>query len=365
VTKSTLFEPTKLGSWKLANRIAMAPMSRFRADPKTFVPAEYAAEYYGQRNTCGMLITEATQMSADAVGYPRSPGLYSAQQTARWKKIVAAIHKGPAKAVVQLWHTGRISHPYNRPGRDIQMAPSPVKPNMQIYSDAHGMVDFLVPREMTEEDIQDVIDNFGKTAANAKKAGFDGIEIHGANGYLLDQFAASNTNKRTDKWGGSYKNRMRITQEIIKSISKVYKKSEIGIRYSPYGTFDDIHEDDPLALFKAQVEAAAESGIGYVHVIRPEVTGDLDVEKPFEHADVVGIARKMFPGVIIAAGQYTRETAEKELGEGRADIIAFGRPFVSNPDLVQRLKNGTPLTPLIRDLLYVPGQKGYIDYPSA
>lgn len=365
VGTDSLFQPAKVGGWDLANRIAMAPMSRFRADPKTWVPADYAAEYYGQRNTCGLLITEATQMSPDAVGYPRSPGIYSEEQTARWKEIVAAIHKGPAKAVIQLWHTGRISHPYNRPAGDIPFAPSPVKPNMQLYTDAHGMVEFLVPREMTEADIRYVIDSYAKASANAKKAGFDGVEIHAANGYLIDQFCASNTNLRKDKWGGSLKNRMRFLREIIESVATVYDKSKIGVRFSPYGTFDDIHEEDPLGMFTAQLETAAETGVGYVHVIRPEVTGDLDVEKPFEHADVVGLARKIYKGVIIAAGQYTRESAEKELAEGRADIIAFGRPFVSNPDLIDRLKKGTQLAALNRDLLYVPGPKGYIDYPAA
>jgi N-ethylmaleimide reductase len=365
MTDSALFKPAKIGSWDLANRIAMAPMSRFRADPKTWVPAEYAAEYYGQRNTCGLLVTEATQMSPDAVGYPRSPGIYSEEQTKRWTEIVRAIHKGAAKAIVQLWHTGRISHPFNRPDGDIPFAPSPIRPQMQIITDEHGMVDIPVPREMTEKDIQYVIDMFGKSSANAKTAGFDGVEIHAANGYLIEQFAASNTNRRTDKWGGSYKNRLRFLREIIESVATVYDKSKMGVRFSPYGTFDDIHEENPLALFRAQLEEAAESGIGYVHVIRPEVTGDLDVAEKFEHADVIGLAREIFPGIVIGAGQYTREEAVREISEGRADLIAFGRPFVSNPDLIARLKNGTSLAQLNRATLYIPGEVGYVDYPTA
>lgn len=364
MTDSDLFKPAKLGTWNLANRIVMAPMSRFRADPKTWVPAKYAADYYGQRNTGGMLITEATQMLPDAVGYPRSPGLYSEEQTKRWKEIVDAIHRGPAKAVVQLWHTGRISHPLNRPDGDIPMAPSPVAPKLQMITDHHGMVDIPVPREMTEKDIQYVIDSYGKTAANARLAGFDGVELHAANGYLIDQFSASNTNRRTDKWGGSFKNRLRFLREIIDSVAKSYDKSKIGARFSPYGTFDDIHEEDPLGLFKAQLEQAAESGIGYVHIIRPEVTGDLDQEQTFEHADVIGLAREIFPRIVIAAGQYTREKAEKEIADGRADLVAFGRPFVSNPDLVERLRKGTRLAELNRDTLYIPGPAGYIDYPT-
>lgn len=365
MSESKLFEPAKVGSWDLTNRVVMAPMSRFRADAKTWVPAGYAAEYYGQRNTCGMVITEATQMSPDAVGYPRSPGIYSEEQTAVWKKIVAAIHEGGAKAVVQLWHTGRISHPYNRPDADVPMGPSPVKPNLEMITDEHGMVEIPTPREMTQADIDLVVEGFAKAAANAKSAGFDGIEIHSANGYLIDQFCASNTNLRTDGYGGSLENRMRFLREIIESVATVYDKGNIGVRFSPYGTFDDIHEEDPVGMFSAQLKTAEETGIGYVHVIRPEVTGDNDTAEPFEHADVIGLAREIYSGVVIAAGQYSKEAAETELDSGRADLVAFGRPFVANPDLVKRLQDGTPLAELNRDTLYIPGEVGYIDYPVA
>ncbi|SLN53942.1 N-ethylmaleimide reductase [Aquimixticola soesokkakensis] len=363
---NTLFEPAQLGSWDLTNRVAMAPMSRFRADPKTWVPADYTAEYYGQRNTCGMLITEATQMSPDAVGYPRSPGLYNAEQTEVWKGIVDAIHAGGAKAVVQLWHTGRISHAYNRPTDNPHpMGPSPIKPVTEMITDEHGMVEIPTPREMTKDDIKYVVDMYAETARNAKAAGFDGIEIHAANGYLIDQFCASNINKRTDEYGGSYENRLRFLREIIETVATVYDKGNIGVRFSPYGTFNDVHEEDPLALFTAQVKQSEASGVGYVHVIRPEVTGDNDVAEAFDHADVIGVARDLYSGVIIAAGQYTRETAEQEIASGRADIVAFGRPFVSNPDLISRMKAGTELAQLNRDTLYIPGRAGYIDYPEA
>lgn len=362
---NVLFEAAKIGAWDLTNRIAMAPMSRFRADPKTWVPADFAAEYYGQRNTCGMIIAEATQMSPDAVGYPRSPGIYSEEQTKRWTDIVSEIHKGSAKAVIQLWHTGRISHPHNRPAGDIPMAPSPIAPNLQMITDTHGMVEIPVPREMTKVDIKYVVDSYAKAAKNAKAAGFDGIEIHAANGYLIDQFCASNTNKRSDGYGGSFENRLRFLREIFDSVATVYDKGNIGVRFSPYGTFDDIQEEDPLGLFTAQIKQAEDFGVGYVHIIRPDVTGDLDVVEKFDHADVVGVARELYSGVIIAAGQYTRETAEQEVTSGRADIIAMGRPFVANPDLIQRLKSGTPQAALNRDTLYIPGKVGYIDYPTA
>ncbi|GKY87072.1 alkene reductase [Sinisalibacter aestuarii] len=366
MSDSILFKPAKIGAWDVNNRVVMAPMSRFRADAKTWVPADYAAEYYGQRNTCGILITEATQMSPDAVGYPRSPGIYSDEQTAVWKKIVSAIHEGGAKAVVQLWHTGRISHPENRPEKDVPFAPSAVAPqNMQMITDEHGMVDFETPREMTQDDIDYVVESFAKASANAKAAGFDGVEIHAANGYLIDQFCASNTNLRTDGYGGTVENRMRFLREVIESVATVYDKGNIGVRFSPYGTFDDIHEEDPVGMFEAQLKTAEATGIGYVHVIRPEVTGDNDTAEPFEHADIIGLTRKHYSGVVIAAGQYTSESATAEISEGRADLVAFGRPFVANPDLIKRMQNGTPLAELNRDTLYIPGKVGYIDYPAA
>lgn len=362
---SILFKPATVGKWNVNNRVVMAPMSRFRADAKTWVPADYAAEYYGQRNTCGMIITEATQMSPDAVGYPRSPGIYSDEQTAVWKKIVAAIHEGGSKAVVQLWHTGRISHPDNRPDNDIPFAPSPIAPqNMQMITDARGMVDFETPREMTQADIDYVVEGFAKASANAKAAGFDGIEIHAANGYLIDQFCASNTNKRTDGYGGSLDNRMRFLREIIESVATVYDRGNIGVRFSPYGTFDDIHEEDPVGMFTAQLKTAEAGGIGYVHVIRPEVSGDNDAEA-FDHADVIGLAREHYSGVLIAAGQYTSDTATDEINSGRADLVAFGRPLVANPDMIKRMQQGIPLAELNRDTLYIPGEHGYIDYPTA
>lgn len=360
-----LFQPARIGVWELENRIAMAPMSRFRAGARDWIPAEYSAEYYGQRNTCGLLIAEATQVCPDAVGYPRSPGIYSEQQTMRWKEIVSAIHEGPAKAVLQLWHTGRISHPFNRPAGDEPMAPSAVAPNVQMITDAHGMVEIPVPREMTKADIQYVVDAFAKSAQNAKIAGFDGIEIHAANGYLIDQFCASNTNLRTDEYGGSLENRLRFLREIIDATATVYDRAQIGVRFSPYGTWGDIHDADPLGLFEAQLKLSQSSGLGYVHIIRPDVTGDGDMLETFVHADVIAVARGLYKGTLIAAGLYTRETAEKEIAEGRVDIVAFGRPFVSNPDLVDRMKNGKPLAPLNRDNLYVPGKAGYTDYPRA
>jgi N-ethylmaleimide reductase len=365
ISAGLLFQPAKIGAWGLANRVAMAPMSRFRAGARDWVQPDYAADYYGQRNDCGLVIAEATQVSPDAVGYPRSPGIYSLAQTEDWEKIVSAIHQGPAKAVIQLWHTGRISHPFNRPEGDQPMAPSAVAPALQMITDDHGMVDIPTPREMTKADIKYVVDAFANAARNAKTAGFDGIEIHAANGYLIDQFCATNTNLRSDEYGGSVENRMRFLAEVIEAVATVYGRGHIGVRFSPFGTWDDIQDADPKATYEAQLRLSQAAGLGYVHVIRPDVTGDGDKIGGHEVADVIAMARSIYKGPLIAAGLYTPETAEKDLAEGRVDIVAFGRPFAANPDLVARMKSGAALTPLNRANLYTPGPAGYTDYPRA
>jgi N-ethylmaleimide reductase len=365
VSTGVLFKPVKVGNWELSNRIAMAPMSRFRASATEWIPARYSADYYGQRNDCGLIITEATQVSPDAVGYPRSPGIYSDEQTEIWKDIVAAIHQGSAKAVVQLWHTGRISHPHNRPLGDLPMAPSAVAPGMQIITDEHGMVDIPTPREMTKADIKHVVEAYANAARNAKIAGFDGIEIHAANGYLIEQFSASNTNLRSDDYGGSVENRLKFLAEIIEAVATVLDRGQIGVRFSPYSTLHAIRDADPKGLFEAQLRLAQAAGVGYVHVVRPDVAGNEDVVGYVQTVDVLAMARRLYTGPLIAAGLYSHETAEKDIVEGRVDIVAFGRPYVSNPDLVERMKAGKPLTELNRANLYLPGPVGYTDYPFA
>lgn len=359
-----LFEPARIGPFELQNRIAMAPMTRHRAGPD-WTPAPYAIDYYRQRSGAGMIITEATQCSAGAAGYPRTPGCWNDRHVEAWSRIVDAIHGGGAKAVIQVWHCGRISHPDNLPIGFEPLAPSAVWPDAYNVSDkVGGQVKMPIPRAMSDSSVEQAISEFGQCARYARDAGFDGYEIHAANGYLIEQFASSNTNLRTDKWGGSVENRLRFMTRIIEEVAKVFDMSRVGIRFSPFGGFNDIREADPLGLYKAKLKAAASMGVGYIHVIRPTIFGNEDRDNPAPEHDVVALAREAYPGPIIAAGQYTREEAEAELARGVCDMVAFGRPFVANPDLVRRLRHGLPLAKLKPEFLYQGGESGYADYPA-
>jgi N-ethylmaleimide reductase len=360
----SLFERAKLGPWSLQNRIVMAPMTRHRAGPD-WSPPPYSAEYYGQRGGAGMIITEATQCSAGAAGYPRTPGLWCDRHVEAWARIVEAVHAGGAVAILQAWHCGRISHPDNLPLGFEPLGPSAVRPNSYNVSDkVGGQVQMPIPRAMSESAIEQAILEFGQCARYARDAGFDGFEIHGANGYLVEQFASSNTNIRKDQWGGSVSNRLRFMVRVIEEVSKVFGISRVGIRFSPFGTFNDIHDSDPLAIYRAKLDAVTAMGIGCIHVIRPTVTGNVDQENPAPNVDVIGMARATHKGLLICAGNYDRAGAERELARGAANLIAFGRPFVANPDLVRRLNQNLPLSPLREDRLYAGGEEGYADYPA-
>lgn len=364
MTGSPLFEPARIGAWDLTNRIAMAPMTRHRATPDQ-IPAPYAADYYGQRASAGMVITEATQSAPGAQGYPRTPGLWSDRHAEAWAPIVERIKADGARAVVQVWHCGRISHPDNLPLGFEPVAPSAVRADAYNVSDkTGGQVQMPVPRAMSDTAVEQAIAEFGLCARYARDAGFDGFEIHAANGYLVEQFASSNTNLRTDRWGGNVENRLRFMVRVIEAVAAVFGAERTGIRFSPFGTFNDIHDADPLGIYQAKLAAAAGAGVGYIHVIRPAVFGNIDRENPAPEVDVVGLARDAYKGPIIAAGQYNRATAEAELARGVCDVVAFGRPFVASPDLVRRLREGLPLAPLRADLLYQGGQDGYADYPA-
>lgn len=343
----------------------MAPMTRSRAEAD-WSPSRYAATYYGQRNTAALVIAEATQICADATGYPRTPGIWTDAHTSGWATIVKAIKERGAKAYIQLWHCGRIAHPNNMPEGTEPIAPSAVQPKLPIYTDkAAALVENPVPRAMSEADITRVLDDHRKAAANAKRAGFDGVEIHGANGYLVDQFASTNTNHRTDRWGGTIEKRLRFMRAVIDAVADVYDRSRIGLRLSPHGTFNEIEDADPKAKFRAQLEILNDSKIGYVHVIRPRVSGDEDRTASDADTDVMEIARTLFSRTVIGAGGYTPKTAEAELAAGRADLIAFGRPFIANPDFPRRVREGLPLVGQFNaQLLYEPGPIGYIDYPE-
>lgn len=360
-----LLSPARVGNWDLTSHIVMSPLTRSRAEAD-WTPSQYAPEYYGQRNGAGIVICEATQVSADATGYCRTPGIWTDSHVARWREITDNIHKGGAKAVLQMWHCGRIGHPDNMPEGCTPMGASAVRPKLPIYTDVAGAeVENPIPREMTEAEILGVIESYREACHRAKEAGFDGVELHGANGYLVEQFAASNTNQRTDKWGGSLENRVRFMAEVLKAMTSVYEPACVGVRLSPLGTFNDISDENPAAMYDAMLDVAEASGVGYLHIIRPVVSGNIQMKASAADNEVIAKARSVFTRTLIAAAGFTPDTAEETLNAGQADLIAFGRPFIGNPDFVQRLRDGVECVGSDINTYYTPGPKGYIDYPVA
>ena len=353
-----LFSLYKLGNIELKNRIVMAPMTRSRAIGN--VPNKLMAEYYEQRSAAGLIITEGTSPSPNGLGYCRIPGIYSEPQVEGWKKITDVVHSKGGKIFLQIMHSGRISHPANMSEGAIILAPSAVKPSGQIWTDAHGLQDYRVPKEMTLKEINHTKQAYINAASNAVKAGFDGIELHGANGYLLEQFLSPVSNKRTDNYGGSIENRCRFLLEIIESTIEVIGKDKVGLRLSPYGVASDMpHYPEIEDTYKYLADKINSKGILYIHLVDHSGMGAPEV--PFKIKEAI---RNKFVNTLIFSGGYTMESAESELEKGLANLIAFGRPFINNPDLVSRFANGWPLSnELDMNTFYSPGAKGYTDYP--
>ncbi len=353
-----LWTPYKLGGIELKNRIVMAPMTRSRAIGN--VPNQLMAEYYGQRAAAGLIITEGTSPSPNGLGYCRIPGIFSQEQVKGWTKVTDAVHSGGGKIFVQLMHTGRISHQANMPEGAVVMAPSAVKAAGQMFTDTKGMQDFPVPKAMTPEDISDVRQEFIKAAVNAIKAGFDGIELHSANGYLLEQFLSPVSNIRDDSYGGSIENRCRFVIEVAEEVIKAVGQDKVGIRLSPYGVASDMHYYPEIDdTYKYLTEKLNGLGILYIHLVDHSSMGAPEVPLAIK----TGI-RQNLKRTLILSGGYTAERAESDLQSGLANLIAFGKPFISNPDLVERFDNSWPLSSeLDKDTLYSPGEKGYTDYP--
>jgi N-ethylmaleimide reductase len=351
---STLFESYRLGNLELSNRVVMAPMTRSRAIGN--IPNALMAEYYAQRSGAGLIITEGTSPSPNGLGYARIPGIYSAEQMAAWKQVTSAVHEKGGKIFVQLMHTGRITHPLNLPAGGKLLAPSAVKPETTtMWVDGHGTLQIPVPQEMTGEDIEDTILEFVHAATNAIAAGFDGIEIHAANGYLIKQFLNPHTNKRTDEYGGSIENRSRLLVEIVKQTSAAIGSEKVGVRLSPGGVYNETPlypESDATYLYLA--EKLNQSNIAYLHIFDQSSKG---VPLP-----LVADIRQVFKGTIILAGGFDLVKAQDAARDDRT-LVAFGKPFISNPDLVDRLRNKFPLNQPKFDLLYTPDEKGYSDYP--
>ncbi len=354
----SLFSPLKLGKLDLPNRIVMAPMTRSRSIGN--VPGELVARYYAQRAAAGLIITEGTSPSADGLGYPRIPGLFDQAQVAGWKGVTSAVHGAGGRIFVQLMHTGRVGHPLNLPAGGKLRAPSAIAAPGEMYTDQQGPQAHPAPEAMTEADIERAIGEFEHAAALAIEAGFDGVEIHGANGYLVDQFLNTASNQRTDRWGGSIENRLRFALEVSRRVAARIGADRTGIRVSPYGVFNGMAPDpDHEALYTRLAAELSSLGLLYIHVVDHSAMG-----APAPPASVKQAIRQNFRGVYILSGGYDRARADADLSENKGELVAFGRPFLSNPSLVEKLRTGAPLADPDFSTFYTPGEKGYTDYPA-
>jgi N-ethylmaleimide reductase len=358
MSPSRLFEPYKLGPITLANRLVMAPLTRNRAVPPGMVPSPLAIDYYGQRASAGLLVTEATQVSQQGQGYQDTPGIYSKEQVEGWRKVTDRVHERGGRIFVQLWHVGRISHVSLQPGGGKPVAPSAIRAKTKTFVNGQ-FAEVSEPRALDLAEIPGIIDDFRRGAANALAAGFDGVEIHGANGYLLDQFAKDGTNKRTDAYGGSIENRAKLMLEVSKAAVSEVGAERTGIRISPVTPANDVSDSNPQTLFDYIVDHLEALKLTYIHVIEGATGGPRDIA-PFDYASL----RKRFTRAYVANNGYDFELASKQLESGAADLIAFGKPFISNPDLVERLKKGAPLNAWDKNTFYGGGAKGYTDYPT-
>jgi len=357
MTKDAIFQPHDLGRIRLANRIVMAPLTRNRAGAG-LVPSRHAADYYAQRASAGLIIAEATQISPQAQGYQDTPGLYTPDQIAGWRTVTDAVHARGGRIFVQLWHVGRVSHVDLQPGGAAPVAPSAIRAETKTFVN-NRFTETSMPRALTLEEIPGIIDDFRKAAANAIAAGFDGVEIHGANGYLLDQFAKDGANQRSDAYGGSVENRARLMLEVAAAVAAEIGADRTGIRLSPVSPANGVSSSAPQAQFDHIVDGLNALGLVYIHVVEGATGGPRDVA-PFDYASL----RRRFSGTYIANNGYDLDLATRHLAEGQADLIAFGRPFIANPDLVARLKTGAALASINPATIYGGGAEGYTDYPA-
>jgi N-ethylmaleimide reductase len=346
-----LFEPYRLGPLHLSNRIVMAPMTRSRAIDGN-VPNPLAETYYRQRAGAGLIVTEATQVSPQGVGYIRTPGIHSPEQIAAWRKIAETVHREGGKIFLQLWHVGRISHP-DFHGGALPVAPSAIAPDGETYT-AQGLKKMVTPRALEASEIPGIVEQFRKGAENAKAAGFDGVEIHGANGYLLDQFTRDGTNHRTDSYGGPIENRARLPLDVTKAVIDVWGKERVGYRISPTGAFNSMSDSDPRATFSYLTQRLSELGIVYLHVVDP-VKGENRVAPHL---------RKLFKDAFIVNGGYDEASGNAAIANGEADLVAFGVPFLANPDLPHRFRAKAKLNAADQTTFYAGEEKGYTDYPA-
>lgn len=355
----SLYGPITLGDLQLKNRVFMAPLTRNRATPDG-VPGPWASTYYSQRASAGLIVTEATQISPMGKGYVNTPGIHSAQQIAGWKSVIDAVHQSGGRIFLQLWHVGRISHSSLLPNHASPLAPSAIRANSQTVT-ATGFVDVSEPRAMTLPDIRQTIEDFRKAAANAKAAGLDGVEIHAANGYLVDQFLQTKSNIRTDDYGGAASNRVRFLREVVDAVLSVWEAPRVGVRISPFGTFNDMGDENPEQTYSHVVDVLNGLGLGYLHVVEA-APGEAPANKRM--SDLFNHLRATWNGVYIANGGYDAARGERAVSSQAADAVAYGRLFLANPDLPKRLQFGGPLNAQDPTSFYGGTELGYVDYPS-
>ena len=358
-TPRALFEPAQAGALKLANRIVMAPLTRNRAGPG-LVPGPLAVEYYAQRASAGLIIAEATQVSAQAQGYADTPGCYTDDQVRGWKAVTDAVHAKGGTIVVQLWHCGRVSHTSFQRDGGAPVGPSAIRARTKTFVANKGFVDASAPRALELGEIRGIVETFRYAATRAIEAGFDGVELHGAHGYLLDAFLRDGTNHRTDAYGGSIPNRQRLLLEVVEACADAIGAGRLGVRISPVSTAGDSRDSNPQALFNHVVKGLNPFGLAYVHVVEGE-TGGPRYTIPFDYPAL----HRCFDGVWMVNNGYDRKMAIDAVASCRADLVSFGRPFIANPDLVERLRENAPLNALMgQETFYGGGAHGYTDYPT-
>jgi N-ethylmaleimide reductase len=349
---SSLLSPLRAGDLELANRVVMAPMTRLRGG-RTATPTSLNATYYAQRASAGLIITEATDISAQAAGYAGAPGIWSADQIAGWRLVTDAVHARGGKIIVQLWHTGRISHPSLQPGGALPVAPSAIAPKGDAVTWT-GKQPFVTPRALRIEEIPDIVHQFQQAARNAREAGFDGVEIHGANGYLLDQFLRDGANHRTDAYGGTATNRARLLFEVVDAVVSVWGGGQVGVRVSPLGTNSSMSDTDPLRTYRVVAEGLNRFHLAFLEVRVALPAGD----------EMLRMIRQTFHGRLMLNESLTLDTANALIASGEIDLASFARPYIGNPDLVERFAEGAPLAASDNTTWYGGEAAGYIDYPT-
>lgn len=353
-----LFTPVTLGAIEAANRIAMAPLTRNRADNDTGEVSDMHVDYYSQRASAGLLITEAAQISAEGKGYFQTPGIYTDGQVAAWRNVTDAVHAKGGKIVIQLWHVGRISHTSIQPDGQKPVAPSAIAADMKTFT-GNGFEPTSEPRALETAEMPRIVADYVHATKMAQKAGFDGVEVHGANGYLLDQFLKTKTNKRDDQYGGSVENRARLLLEVLEAVTNAWDGAHVGLRLSPFSPANDIADDNPQETFEYVIPQLNKFGLAYLHMVEGSTGQSRDIGEGHSLSKL----RKLFDGVYMANNLYDRDMAINAVDAGEADLVAFGRPYIANPDLAKRLERDAPLNEGDSKTFYAGGKEGYTDYP--